>query len=52
MVVWICPPTLGPSGDVLSGDREGPQWAKGHFKDYEVIANRMVLLIVPFGGVA
>ena len=32
--------------DVLIWDREGPQWAKGRFKDYEVGANRVVLLIV------
>ena len=33
------------AGDVLFWDREEP-FAMGHFKDYEVVANCIVLLIV------
>mmetsp|Transcript_41564 Transcript_41564/g.67317 ORF Transcript_41564/g.67317 Transcript_41564/m.67317 type:complete len:115 (+) Transcript_41564:209-553(+) len=36
VVVWVCPAALGPSADVLIWDREGPQRAKGHFKDDEM----------------
>ena len=37
----------GTSADVLIWDRGGPQWAKGHFQDYQVGVNFIVLLIVP-----
>ena len=33
VVVWICPLVAHASADVLVWDHEGPQRAKGHFKD-------------------
>ena len=38
-IVWICPLAPRTSADVLIWDREGPQQAKGHFKDYDLGAN-------------
>ena len=35
-----------PPADVFVWDGEGPQWAKGRFKDFEVGANCTLLLIV------
>ena len=45
-VVWSCPLAPGTLADVFIWDCEGPQWAKGHVKDYEVGANVILLLIV------
>ena len=46
VVGWICLLAPGTSTDVLIWDREGPQWAKGPFKDHEVGANCSLLLTV------
>ena len=35
-IVWICPLAPGTSVDVFVWDDEGPQRAKGHFKNYEL----------------
>ena len=36
-ILWIRPLAPGTSSDVLIWDREGPQRAKGHFKDYGLV---------------
>ena len=46
MVVWMCLFAPGTSADVLNWDCKGPQQVKGYFKDSEVGANCIVLLIV------
>ena len=34
VVIWICPLALRTSADIFCWDGEGPQGAKGHFKDW------------------
>ena len=46
VLCWICPLVPGTSADVLIWDRKGPERDKGHFKDDEVGASCIVLLIV------
>ena len=42
----LCCLVPGTAANVLIGDRGGPQWAKGDFKDYEMGAKCSVLIQV------
>ena len=44
--LWICPLAPGTSADILILYCERPQRVKGHFKDHEVCANCIALLIM------
>ena len=49
LLLGYVPFTLGTSADVLIWVHEGPQRAKGQFKDYELGPNCIVLLFVLCG---